>query len=404
MFEYFESNYVWNMAVNLALAMGASIGDIDDASRPLREVAKSRDHAAAEQLFSAWTGLGAKVKRLAAADEVRGRLLSAGAKYRRAAIYFIQAERMQRPHFPPRQEAFTEALDCFSRFVALTRQNCRRVEIPYKDTALPALLVGVQEAHQDAHQDALGAMPCMIHFDGLDVTKEIIYLLGVPEALAARGVATLVVDNPGVGESLRLRGLTNFPEAEIPARAALDFLQAKPGIDRERIGIMALSLGGYHAPRAAAFEPRFKCCVAWGANYDWGETQRVRHATGNQSLPVPHYWDHVGWVFGKSSVEEVIAVSERLSLRSILDRITCPVLVVHGEYDRQIPLAQARALVDECVSSPKAELHIQTLADGGAEHCGVDNIALTRETICDWVAEALGGRPAGGDQGVSKTA
>ena len=38
MFEYFQGNYTWNMAVNLALAMGASIGDIDDVSRPLRRV------------------------------------------------------------------------------------------------------------------------------------------------------------------------------------------------------------------------------------------------------------------------------------------------------------------------------------------------------------------------------
>ena len=41
MFEYFEDNYVWNMAVNLALAMGGSIGDIDDASRALRPLAKT---------------------------------------------------------------------------------------------------------------------------------------------------------------------------------------------------------------------------------------------------------------------------------------------------------------------------------------------------------------------------
>jgi pimeloyl-ACP methyl ester carboxylesterase len=387
MFEYFEDNYVWNMAVNLALAMGGSIGDIDDASRPLRPVSRTRDHSAAEKFFEAWTGLAKKLKRLAAADEARGRLLSAGAKYRRAAIYFIQAERMQRPDFAPRKQAFGEALDCFSHFTTLTKQNCRRVEIPYQDTTLPALFVGAQAAGHDA--------PCMVHFDGLDVTKEIIYLLGVPEALAARGVATLVVDNPGVGESLRLKGLANFPEAEIPAKAAVDFLQAMPGIDGERIGMMALSLGGYHAPRAAAFEPRFKCCVAWGANYDWGETQRARYETRGTSLPIPHYWDHVAWVFGKSSVEEVIAVSEKLSLKGILHRITCPILVVHGEHDRQIPLAQARAIIADCVSSPRAELHVQTLADGGAEHCGVDNVALTRETICDWVAEALGGRPAG---------
>ncbi len=387
MFEYFEDNYVWNMAVNLALAMGASIGDIDDASRSLRPLAKTRDHAAAEKFFTAWSDLGAKLKRQAAADEARGRLLSAGAKYRRAFISYIQAERMQRPDFAPRKEAYREALDCFSRFAAHTRQNCRRVEVPYRDTTLPALFTGAQPGND--------AAPCMVHFDGLDVTKEIIYLLGIPEALAARGVATLVVDNPGVGESLRLKGLTNFPEAEIPAGAAVDFLQAMPGVDRDRIGMMALSLGGYHAPRAAAFEPRFKCAVAWGANYDWGETQRRRYEAKEQRLPVPHYWDHVGWVFGKSSMEDIIAVSEKLSLKGVLHQIKCPILVVHGENDRQIPLSQAQQLVADCVASPKAELHVQTLADGGAEHCGVDNVAPTREAICDWVAEVLGGSTAG---------
>jgi hypothetical protein len=281
MFEYFEDNYVWNMAVNLALGMGCGIGDIDDASRSLRPLAKARDNAAAEKFFENWTGLGAKLKRLAADDAARGRLLSAGAKYRRAFIFFIQAERMQRPDFARRQGAYREALDCFALFLKHTRANCRRVEVPYLTTTLPALLVGAQSAGIDA--------PCMVHFDGLDVTKEIIYLLGIPDALAARGIATLVVDNPGVGESLRLKGLHNGPDAEAPAKAAVDFLQTQPGIDNDRIGIMALSLGGYHAPRAAAFEPRFKCAVAWGANYDWGETQRRRYEAKEQRLPVPHY-------------------------------------------------------------------------------------------------------------------
>ena len=68
MFEYFEGNYVWNMAVNMALAMGGSIGDIDDVSRSLRGVAKNRDDDAAEKFFAAWSGLGERAMRLAAAD------------------------------------------------------------------------------------------------------------------------------------------------------------------------------------------------------------------------------------------------------------------------------------------------------------------------------------------------
>jgi pimeloyl-ACP methyl ester carboxylesterase len=256
--------------------------------------------------------------------------------------------------------------------------------VPYRSTSLPALLVPAKSLRNN------GNAPCMVHFDGLDVTKEIIYLLGMPQALARRGVSTLVVDNPGVGESLRLKGLHNFPEAEIPAGAAYDYLASLPNTDSSRIGIMALSLGGYHAPRSAAFDSRFACCVAWGAQYDWGATQRKRWEDKNSSLPVPHYWDHVGWVFGAKTIEDIINVSEKISLRGILDRVKCPILVTHGENDRQIPLDLAKRLVAECVNSPKAELFVHTIADGGAEHCSIDNIPLAREAISDWIAETLG--------------
>ena len=383
MFEYFEGNYTWNMAVNMALALGASIGDIDDASRGLRSVARQNDDESAEKFFASWTGIAEKERRLAQADEARGRGLSAGDKYRRAAIYYVQAERMQRPGFEPRKAAYAAFQECFRKFIELTSRRCDRVQVPYKDTTLPALFVPADAP--------VGKAPCMVHFDGLDVMKELIYLLGMPEALARRGVSTLVVDHPGVGEALRSQGLTNFPETEVPAAACVDYLQRRADVDPARIGMMALSLGGYLAPRAAAFEPRFACCVAWGANYDWGETQRKRAADKNSSLPVPHYWDHVGWVFGKKSLDDIMDMSHKLTLRDVLDRIRCPILVVHGENDRQISLEQARQTVAECVNSPKAELYVHTLAEGGAEHCSVDNIPLTREVISDWVAETLGG-------------
>jgi dienelactone hydrolase len=382
MFEYFEGNYSWNMAINLALGMGASIGDIDEASRVLRPLAANNDDAAAEKFFETWTALGAKVKAQAAADQAAGRGYSAGEKYRRAAIYWMQAERMQQPAFTPREGAFREALDCFARYLDCSGVACQRVAVPYGDTTLPALFV-------PAGGD--GPAPCMIHFDGLDVTKEIIYMLGMPDALARRGVATLIVDNPGVGEALRDRKLHNSHEAEKPAAACVDYLEGLDAVDPARIGIMALSLGGYHAPRAAAFEHRLACAVAWGANYNWGATQRRRYESGEQSLPVPHYWDHVGWVFGKDTVEAILEESAKLTLEGILHQVQCPILVVHGENDRQIKLAQAEQTIAECTASPKAELYVHRLADGGAEHCSVDNVRLTIEVISDWVAETLGG-------------
>lgn len=382
MFQYFGDNYTWNMAVNLALGMGAAIGEIDDVSGPVKEASLRKDPQAAEIFFAAWSGLAERLETLAQKDLQRERRLSAGQKFKRAAIYYLQAERMQSAHFTDRSKAFRGMLECFHQYVEFTNQPVEFVQVPYKGTTLPALFV-----------PALGAeasrAPCMVHFDGLDVTKEILYMLGMGSALRDRGVSVLLVDNPGVGEALRLNGLTNFPEAEVPAAACVDYLEGRDDVDASRIGIMALSLGGYHAPRAAAFEPRLRCCVAWGAIYDWGATQRYRYESKDQRLPVPHYWDHVMWVFGENSIEAMLATAERMTLEGVLHRVRCPILVTHGENDRQIKLAQAERLVAECVNSSKAELFVHKLEDGGAEHCSVDNIQIGIDTIADWVQETM---------------
>ena len=77
-----------------------------------------------------------------------------------------------------------------------------------------------------------------------------------------------MVDHPGIGAALRLQGLPMNHDSERWARAAMDWLEQRADIDAARVGVIAMSLGGYYAPRAAAFEPRLACCVAWGARWD----------------------------------------------------------------------------------------------------------------------------------------
>jgi len=238
---------------------------------------------------------------------------------------------------------------------------------------------------------AAGPAPLLVQVNGLDSTKEMKFLVGLPGWLAKRGIASLVVDQPGTGEALRLRGLVARYDSEFWASRIVDWLETQPFVDPRRIGMEGISLGGYYCPRAVAFEPRFACGVVWGANHDWRDVQKKRLAKeGN--FPVPHYWDHVRWVWGAKDMDEFLTIAENVHLDGILDRIRVPFLVTHGEKDSQIPLHWAQATYDQLINSPRRELKIFDARTGGVQHASFDNSANAGAYIADWVAEVLGGR------------
>src|SRR4030067_1573750 len=135
---------------------------------------------------------------------------------------------------------------------------------------------------------------------------------------------------------------------------------------------MALSMGGYYAPRAAAFEKRLKCCVAWGASWDADGVLGGYFESGTGEIAsVPPF--QLLWVLGKKTTEEGLAYAKKYTLEGVADKITCPLLVVHGENDRQVPLFHAEKTMEAAVNSPGKKLKVFTLSEGGAEHCQADN-------------------------------
>src|SRR5574343_1436810 len=89
MFKYFPTNYVWNLSVDLAIEMGARIGEIEAMCAPLQEAAKAPDAAGTQAFRETWVRMADTLCALAAEDQTRGRLLSAGEKLKRAASYLI---------------------------------------------------------------------------------------------------------------------------------------------------------------------------------------------------------------------------------------------------------------------------------------------------------------------------
>lgn len=385
MFKYFPTNYPWNLAVDLAIEMGARIGEIEAMCAPLIEASKAPDADGTRAFRAAWEAAADQLVTLATEDKARGHMLSAGDKLGRAATYLLTAERLQAHDAPGRLALYHRFLYTFAEGLTLARENCQRVEIPYEGKHLSALFVPAEGVE--------GPQPVLVQVNGLDSTKEMKYRVGLPGWLAKRGVASLIVDQPGTGEALRLHGLTARFDSEHWASRIVDWLETRDDIDPARIGMEGVSLGGYYCPRAVAFEPRFACGAIWGANHDWRDVQK-RRLEREGDFPVPHYWNHVMWVWGARDMDHFMELAEQVHLDGVLDRIRVPFLVTHGEKDSQIPLKWAHRTYEQLVNSPRRELKVFTDREGGVQHSSFDNSANAGAFIADWVAGALGGRTA----------
>src|SRR5215469_6096741 len=164
MFQYFPTNYVWSLSTMIALTHGGNIGEVDAMCAPILEAARAGDDPGTVAFYEAWKRGGDQLVALADLDLARQRKLSAGEKLGRAALYYGIAERMQAHGFEARQAMYRRSLELFEQSRQLTRENCRRVEIPYGDTHLSGLYVRAEGLKPGDRA------PIVVIMNGLDST------------------------------------------------------------------------------------------------------------------------------------------------------------------------------------------------------------------------------------------
>jgi dipeptidyl aminopeptidase/acylaminoacyl peptidase len=165
------------------------------------------------------------------------------------------------------------------------------------------------------------------------------------------------------------------------------YLETRRDVDRERLAVMGISLGGYYAPRAAAFEPRYKACVSWGAIWDYHATWKKRIDQAFQAaLSVPG--EHILWVLGVPNLDAALVKLQDFRLAGVAEKVQCAYLLTHGERDAQIPIEDARALY-AAIGSHDKTMKVFTLEEGGFEHTQGDNLTIGIAYIADWLAEKL---------------
>src|SRR3984957_5412270 len=262
-FLYFPTNYRWSMGLLICLSgapwMGAEIDEVNRVGRALLD--RVGDD---EAWFAEWKRMGDKVEARGREAAKAGHKRTAASCFMRASRYYQTGERFKQPRTPESMDTYAKSVALFREAAGLLqRPRIEPVEVPYETASRPGRLVP-----PDPEATGGKPAPCMVFFDGFDVTKELQYGYGIPD-LAARGIGCLIVDGPGNGESVRFRNLPLIAETERYATPVYEYLAGRREFDAKRIGVMALSLGGYYAPRAAALEPRFAASIAWGAQWDY---------------------------------------------------------------------------------------------------------------------------------------
>lgn len=372
MFEYFKRNYAWNLA---ALTLIEEVGTISQPAEVFAAVEASADapvEEASRTWYEAMSAMGEKLARYAALDLEAGHTLTAARKFHRASAFFMRASRIAAHDDPGQMEAYRRSIEAYRQARGLEAEGVEFVDIPFGGGFMPALLV---PATLDGRPS-----PIVVHIQGFDSVKETFY--PVLKEYRRRGLSCLIVDQPGAGGALRLHNLKARIEAEQYVGAIVDWILSRPDLSTDKIGLTGISMGGFFAPRAAAFEPRVKALACWGALHD------ATRLSGGRADPVPSLAKHALWSWGLPSVEAWMETRRRMTLDGVVEKISCPLLVMHGENDRQIPVEQA-VMTFEAATTADKTLKIFTTDEGGCEHCQIDNRAIAADYLADWYAAKL---------------
>lgn len=309
-----------------------------------------------------WVVTGDVHHELAVKAEAGGNSISAGEAYINAALCYHFGKFVFQDFHDEYMSAANKSVQAFTKGLKLLDSTGERVEIPFDG----ATMVGTLRRPADIKKP-----PLVLLLPGLDSTKEEFF--SWENVFLKRGLATFSLDGPGQGEC----GYNSHirPDYEAAVSTALDTLTKREDIDVNRIGLAGVSLGGYYAPRAAAFEPRVKAAVGNCGPWNFAECWSIL-----PSLTRAAFQHHSG----AKNQEEAKAKANKLSLDGAAQKIKQPLLIIHGKLDRLIPWEQAHKIVNAVGSN--AEL---AMFENGNHVC--NNIPFVyRPLTADWLKEKLG--------------
>jgi dienelactone hydrolase len=187
----------------------------------------------------------------------------------------------------------------------------------------------------------------------------------------------------------------------------VDYALTRSEIDPNRIALMGISMGGYLAARAVAFEHRIAACILYNGVYDgydaiassFPKSLLTAIENGNSEVVntvldilmesdpnIRFNMKHGMLTVGVNIPFELIQKSKDYTIKDIAQNIKCPTLVLDAEKDDSFP-GQPKKVFEALMCSKKYILF--TTEEGAEEHCQCGAPALSNQRIFDWLDETF---------------
>jgi pimeloyl-ACP methyl ester carboxylesterase len=351
-----------------------------------------------------WLKTARRVNKYADECLAAGHKVSAREAYLRATNYYRTAEFLLiDPEDKRIQTTWGSSKECFSKAATLFSPPFESVEIPYEGTTLPGYFYRVSDDYNNNNHKP---NPTLIAHGGFDSTLEELYTSTAFPALE-RGYNCLTFEGPGQGGVIRKQKIPFRHDWERVMTPVVDYALTRSEVDPNRIALMGISMGGYLAARAVAFEHRIAACILYNGVYDgydaiassFPKSLLTAIENGNSEVVntvldilmesdpnIRFNMKHGMLTVGVNIPFELIQKSKDYTIKDIAQNIKCPTLVLDAEKDDSFP-GQPKKVFEALMCSKKYILF--TTEEGAEEHCQCGAPALSNQRIFDWLDETF---------------